>query len=78
MLVVGGRARVIAQLIDAASDEHIWAATYDRPFDDLLSLQAGLAAAMAPDVDAAIRREQQRLAASTDAKTAHRLSARVE
>jgi len=78
VLVVGGRARVIAQLIDAASDEHICAATYDRPFDDLLSLQSGLASAMAHDVDDAIRREQQRLVASTAAAPAHRLAARVE
>lgn len=63
VLVVGGRVRVIAQLIDAASDEHIWAATYDRPFGDLLSLQSALASAMARDVDIAIKRERHRLTA---------------
>jgi TolB-like protein len=78
VLVVGGRVRVIAQLIDAASDEHIWAATYDRPFGDLLSLQAGLASAMARDVDAAIKRQQQQFSASTGAVPAHRLAARAQ
>ena len=73
VLVVGERVRVIAQLIDAASDEHIWAATYDRPFGDLLSLQSGLASAMARDLDGAIKRERQRLTAP-----AHRLAARAD
>jgi TolB-like protein len=73
VLVVGGRVRVIAQLIDAVSDEHIWAATYDRPFGDLLSLQSGLASAMARDVEVAIQRERQRLTAP-----ARRLAARVD
>ena len=73
VLVVGERVRVIAQLIDAASDEHIWAATYDRPFGDLLSLQSGLASAMAPDLDGAIKRERQRLTAP-----AHRLASRAD
>ena len=73
VLVVGGRVRVIAQLIDAVSDEHIWAATYDRPFGDLLSLQSGLASAMARDLAIAIKREQQRLTAP-----AHRLASRAD
>ena len=73
VLVVGERVRVIAQLIDAASDEHIWAATYDRPFKDLLSLQSGLASAMARDLDVAIKRERPRLTAP-----AHRLAARAD
>ena len=78
VLVVGGRVRVIAQLIDAASDEHVWAATYDRPFDDLLAVQSGLASAMSRDVEVAIQRRQQQLVASNDAGPAHHLAARVE
>jgi TolB-like protein len=43
------RMRVTVQLIDAATDQHVWAASYDRRGGDVLSLQAELAAAIASD-----------------------------
>lgn len=49
-----GRLRVTAQLIDAASDRHVWARTYDRPARDVLDVQADLADAIAQDVGGAI------------------------
>ena len=45
--VQGDTARVTAQLIDAASDHHIWAEKYDRPIGDIFSLQDELVEAMA-------------------------------
>jgi len=36
----GNRLRVTAQLIDAESDEHLWAQQYDRQLTDLLDLQS--------------------------------------
>lgn len=39
----GDRVRVSAQLIDAASQAHIWAATYDRKLEDVLALQSEVA-----------------------------------
>lgn len=39
----GDRVRVIAQLINAAQDDHIWAQTYDRPAADLMTLQSEIA-----------------------------------
>jgi TolB-like protein len=54
-----GRVRIIEQLIDGITDEHIWAASYDRRFRDPLSLQAGLASAIARDVDGVIVREKE-------------------
>jgi TolB-like protein len=65
VVVEGDRLRVTGQLIDTATDEHVWAATYDRGFTDVLSLQASLASAIAKDVEAAIAREQRRRAEST-------------
>jgi TolB-like protein len=50
----GDRVRVTAQLIDARSDEHRWAATYDRAVHDLLSLQEEIAAAITADVTGAL------------------------
>ena len=54
----GNRVHMTAQLIHAASDTHVWAQTYDRPFDDAFSLptelsktivrEAGLAVSPAP------------------------------
>jgi adenylate cyclase len=39
----GNRLRVTAQLIDAASDQHLWAQTYDRELDDVFEVQAEIA-----------------------------------
>jgi adenylate cyclase len=39
----GDRIRVTAQLIDARSDRHLWAETYDRTLDDIFAVQAELA-----------------------------------
>ena len=38
-----GRVRVVGQLIDANTDEHIWAETYDRDESDLFELQSSVA-----------------------------------
>ncbi len=39
----GNRLRVTAQLIDARSDRHLWATTYDRELDDVFAVQAEIA-----------------------------------
>jgi adenylate cyclase len=35
----GGRVRITAQLIEAASDNHLWAERYDRDLNDIFALQ---------------------------------------
>jgi len=35
----GGRVRITAQLIQAASQTHVWAETYERPLTDVLTVQ---------------------------------------
>ena len=35
----GGRVRITAQLIDAASNDHVWAERYDRDLNDIFALQ---------------------------------------
>jgi TolB-like protein/DNA-binding winged helix-turn-helix (wHTH) protein/tetratricopeptide (TPR) repeat protein len=42
-----GRVRVTAQLIDARTDRHLWAQSFDRTVDDLVALQNDLAHAIA-------------------------------
>jgi TolB-like protein/DNA-binding winged helix-turn-helix (wHTH) protein/cytochrome c-type biogenesis protein CcmH/NrfG len=39
----GDRVRITAQLIDARSDKHLWAQTFERPLGDILSLQDDVA-----------------------------------
>jgi TolB-like protein/class 3 adenylate cyclase len=67
--------RVTAQLIDAASDAHVWSQRWDRPAQDVFSVQSELAEAVAAklggytgtitaaDRDAAMRKRPQDLTA---------------
>jgi len=47
----GGRIRVRAQLIRAATDEHIWSESYDRELRDVLAMDADVAQAVARKVE---------------------------
>jgi len=61
----GNRIRVHAQLIRAASDEHLWSATYDRELRDVLVLQSEVSQAIAGKVEVAVTgKEQARLTAT--------------
>jgi TolB-like protein len=71
----GERVRIIAQLIDAGTDRHAWAESYDRPVTDVLAMQAEVAGAIAQAVSAALplrrpeTRSQQPSAAHPDASS---------
>jgi len=39
----GNSIRVVAQLIAADTEEHLWADTYDRPYVDIFSIQSDIA-----------------------------------
>ena len=39
----GNRVRIIAELVDGATDEHIWAETYDRDLTDIFAIQTDVA-----------------------------------
>jgi TolB-like protein/DNA-binding winged helix-turn-helix (wHTH) protein len=55
----GQRVRVTAQLLEARSDRHIWAETYDRDLGDVLKLQGEVAGAIAHQVRAQVTPAQQ-------------------
>ena len=55
----GQRVRVTAQLIQASTDQHLWAETYDRDLGDILNLQAEVANAIAQQVRAQLTPTQQ-------------------
>jgi TolB-like protein/class 3 adenylate cyclase/tetratricopeptide (TPR) repeat protein len=42
----GNQVRITAQLINALTDEHLWAESYDRPVDDIFSIQREVALAI--------------------------------
>jgi len=46
----GNRVRITAQLIEASTDRHVWAETYDRDLRDVLALQADVARAIAVQI----------------------------
>jgi TolB-like protein len=50
----GALVRVTAQLIDAATDQHLWARSYDRPMRNLLPVQAEVARSVVKEVRIAL------------------------
>jgi eukaryotic-like serine/threonine-protein kinase len=62
---VGERVRIVAQLIDAETDQHLWAETYDRQLTDIFVIQADVAlhiaaalkAELSPDEKTRIHKE---------------------
>jgi eukaryotic-like serine/threonine-protein kinase len=61
----GGRVRVTAQLIHAASDAHLWAKDFDHDFSDVLKLQAEVADAIVREIRVQVTPDEaSRLAAS--------------
>jgi TolB-like protein/DNA-binding winged helix-turn-helix (wHTH) protein/Tfp pilus assembly protein PilF len=55
----GDRMRVRVQLIEASTDQHLWAETYDRQLSDVLLLEAELAQDIARQIAFRLTPEQQ-------------------
>ncbi|MEO8349640.1 MAG: protein kinase [Acidobacteriota bacterium] len=55
----GDRVRITAQLIEAATDRHLWAANYDRDLRDVLALQSDVAQAIAREIRVTISPEEK-------------------
>ncbi|HEV7838067.1 MAG TPA: hypothetical protein VGO75_08385, partial [Gemmatimonadaceae bacterium] len=61
---VGNRVRIVAQLIQADSDEHIWAETWDRDIADIFAIQTEVAEHIARTLHARLTpTDRSRLAA---------------
>jgi TolB-like protein len=56
----GDRVRITLQLIDARSDLHLWAQTYERNLRDVLALQADVAREVAEQIRLALTPEEDR------------------
>lgn len=53
----GNRVRITTQLIEAASDRHLWAGTYEDSVDEVITLQDRVARDVAREVRAAVKPE---------------------
>jgi TolB-like protein len=73
--IEGGRLRVNVQLIDAATDAHLWAERYDRTLEDAFAVQSDVAQQIVAAVGAMLSSaERQGLAAAPTANAeAYRL-----
>ncbi len=60
---VGNKVRVTGQLIDARTDEHVWAKSYDRDLTDIFAIQTALSREIAGALSTAILPATQRLLA---------------
>lgn len=58
----GGKVRIVAQLIDARTEKHLWAETYDREVDEaeIFALQSDVARRIAHALEAELLPEVQR------------------
>ncbi len=66
----GDRIRITAQLIDAETDQHLWAESYDRDFQDVFILQNEIAKTIAQEVRIAVTPEESsRLAQAAKVST---------
>jgi TolB-like protein/DNA-binding winged helix-turn-helix (wHTH) protein/Flp pilus assembly protein TadD len=55
----GDRVRITAQLIQATTDRHLWAQSYEREARDVMSLQREVAAAIAQAVEVKLQLEEK-------------------
>jgi len=59
VLRVGDKVRITAQLIDAPSDKHLWADSYERDSRDVLTLQDEVASTIAQQIDVELTPNEQ-------------------
>jgi len=56
---VDNRVRIVGQLVDARTDEHIWAETYDREMKDIFDIQSDVAQKIAMALKAKLSPEEK-------------------
>ena len=55
----GNRVRITAQLIDAASDSHLWSETYDRELEDVFAIQDDIASSIVDALKVKLSQQQR-------------------
>ena len=61
----GKRVRITAQLIEVATDSHLWSDTYDRELDDIFAVQDDIAQSVVKELRAALMDQAPEAAAGT-------------
>ncbi len=56
-IAIDGNVRVVAQLIDIQTDDHLWANTYDRKLDDIFEVQSDISMNIANALEAELSPE---------------------
>ena len=70
VLRAGDQVRITAQLIEGATDRHLWASNYERDLSNILALQSEVARAIAREIKIKLTaREQARLASPRPVNT---------
>ncbi len=57
-LLIGERVRITVQLIEAATDVHLWADSYDRDLSDVLAIHSEVARSIAHEIHIAVTPEE--------------------
>ncbi|MFC1529795.1 protein kinase [Gemmatimonadota bacterium] len=55
----GNQVRIVAQLIDAKTDDHLWAETYDRDLRDIFAIQSEVAEQIASALNIELHADEQ-------------------
>ncbi len=55
----GNRIRIVSQLIDTKTDEHLWAETYDRDYSDIFAIQSDVAQQIAMALKATLTQKEK-------------------
>ena len=56
---IGNRIRIVAQLIDASTDDHIWTNTYDKEYAEIFTIQSDVAENIAKELQAKITQKEK-------------------
>lgn len=67
----GNRLRITVQLIDTATDAHIWAERYDREIDDIFAIQDNITTAIVATLPGRLEAAQQDVVARKKPKSLH-------
>jgi non-specific serine/threonine protein kinase len=57
---VDNRVRIVSQLIDAKTDDHLWTETYDRDIEDIFAIQSDVAQKIASALKATLTPEEKK------------------
>jgi TolB-like protein/class 3 adenylate cyclase/Flp pilus assembly protein TadD len=64
----GKRVRITAQLVQVATDSHLWSETYDRELEDIFAVQDDIAQSVVKELRSALLGEKRQVSASAAVK----------